>query len=369
MTDPIADWLAADRALKARLCGTAPKPKSKRETKKMMKRRTTPKVTPKPTRRPPTIRAIDDPVPPELREPMTPSEALRASRPDPDQLRPATQTDARDVLTFTPCSTCGGGVAPQPWRWREHEGCSRLSQHGARVRAAAVALGLGDVGEDVAALVRVPVQRFRDVHPEPTWTTGDRKRSRQPWQHIDRKALRRAIAEAQTEREEALIPRPCEWGRCAWCGVDDSLSWHDHGHVFTDGSPAALCGPCSTVYVRRGSPTPTYPADARAALGEALSGVPASMGVDGPVGLLALHEVRADAGTGEPWSHLPTEAVEAFRWAEWGKFGGKYAPPEHRAEARRRAQQADAERAARSAEAHAEEERAADRFGFTGASR
>ena len=65
--------------------------------------------------------------------------------------------------------------------------------------------------------------------------------------------------------------------------------------------------------------------DARSALAEAMTGVPGSLSVPGPAALLAYVEAEGQGTGAEAWDYLPAEAVEAFRWAEWVCYGGRYA--------------------------------------------
>ena len=275
-----------------------------------------------------------------------------------------TATDAHNVDEPTPCSTCGGPVdklEAEWWGpWRRHPSCARIvARSASRLPVVTSFLGIAEVDAVTAALTEYRIPLYSEGHAEPTYLPEDRKRDREPWAHVDRKALLSAISGAATEAAEREIARPCDLGRCAWCGRIESVEWTAYGHSWADGSEAPLCADCSPVYERRGHPSPQYPEDARTALGEALSGVPAQLGSDGTPGLLAYIEAEG-AGDGTAWSHLPPEAVDAFRWAEWGRYGGRYAPPERRAEALDRARQIDAERAAGIAAREAE----ADAFGF-----
>ncbi|HEY5786186.1 MAG TPA: hypothetical protein VIT65_15565, partial [Microlunatus sp.] len=152
-------------------------------------------------------------------------------------------------------------------------------------------------------------------------------------------------------------------GCCAWCGIAESMGWADRGHRWPDGSPAPLCAACGRVYDATSSPDPLYWPGQRAGIAEAATGVPIGLGQTAPEGLRAFAEVECDGG-GEPWSHLPTEALSAFRWAAWGRWGGRYAPKQHRAEAVARARAADAAKAERAAAKVAEERARLDTYGF-----
>jgi hypothetical protein len=288
---------------------------------------------------------------------------------------PRLRTDAHHVDGFTPCRVCGGAVGllgSYVGGWRQHTDCERLSGWPPyRVMEATVALRLlrkgGEVTHTDAQLMRYRVPLYADVHPEPTWT--DEKPSR-AWGHVDRKALAAALTELPALRVEAgLVPTLCVDGPCAWCGITSSMGWTAHGHKWRDGSPAPLCGACGVVHARHGSPMATaWDETQRIAMGEALTGVPASQGNLPPEGLRGYAQTaRSETSgrpTGEPWAHLPREAVEAYRWTEWGRYGGQYAPPEHRAEALTRAAALQAQRVAETAARDAEERSRADVFGF-----
>lgn len=280
--------------------------------------------------------------------------------------RPA--TSAHEVDGPTPCVVCGGPCEPAEvhWgSWRRHRDCAKICAHPVdRMQAAARALGHSvdrtDAGLLLGAGVDAPL--YSQGHPEPTWSE-EPTRQRMRWHHVDRNALAAAVQRLPELRAEAgLVDAPCVDGCCAWCGVREARGWASQGHRWADGSPAPLCGRCSEVYERRGSPDPTWWDGQRALIAEALTGVPAMMGQTPPP-VRALAEAE-DTGSGEAWSHLPVDAVEAYRWAAWGRCQGRYAPPEHRAEAVRRAQQAEAAKARHTAETQAREQARLDVYGF-----
>ena len=80
-------------------------------------------------------------------------------------------------------------------------------------------------------------------------------------------------------------------------------------------------------------------------------------------GLLAFAQTSVE-GDGTPWSHLPTVAVAEYRWAVWGRFGGRYAPPEHRAERVATAEARGAARRAASVVVQTEQASRMDVYGF-----
>lgn len=276
------------------------------------------------------------------------------------------RTSADEVDGPTPCATCGGPAErsePHWGVWRQHRGCERVQgEPAARLEAAARALGRRLDRTD-ALLLPFSAERYSTGHPEPTWT-DEPLRLRLPWRHLDREALYAAIERLPELRVAAgLVPATCTDGRCAWCGVAEAVGWSAHGHTWADGTPAPLCGACSERYSAAGAPDPSWWDAQRAAIASAACAVPAMMGETAPAGLHAFAEGDED-GTGEPWSHLDPDALDAFRWGRWGRFNGAYAPPEHRAEALRRAQAADAAVAERMAAKAAEEAARADVFGF-----
>lgn len=249
--------------------------------------------------------------------------------------------DARDAGEWAPCGTCGGAVAASDkyaGRWRVHKRCMPgLSSPLLRVQAAAAEVIGADLAREDAVLVgrEVVVQPYRD--------TGDASpvpaRGRLPrrWGHVDRKALRKAVQNISYLRQVAgLDPTECVDGPCGYCGTVVAAGWADHGHKWRTGARAPLCGPCSTVYLRRGSPSPSYWDAQRVAVAEALTGVGPQVGEPAPAGLRAFGEDYVPGEGGEPWAYLPVEAVERLRWSRWLRFGAKNCPPEHRNEARRR---------------------------------
>lgn len=250
------------------------------------------------------------------------------------------------VAEVSPCRVCGGEADDQDDRygpWRMHAQCGDLRQEWQRLRAVAQWYSV-PLPPEVEAYVDLRVPNYAEAHPEPVYADGDRDRT--PWSHLRRRDVIRAVMTARIAYNDARTPKPCEWGRCAWCGRDESLTWTDAGHRWPDGSPAPLCDSCTPVAERRGWPSPNYPDDARPALVEVMTSVPAQAGEAAPAGVLALHEVGQEAGNGQPWSHLPVEAVAALRWERWATLNGKYAPDDKRAEALARRAAAEAERAA-----------------------
>jgi hypothetical protein len=274
-------------------------------------------------------------------------------------------TSAHDTADPCPCEVCGGPAdrSEVHWGpWRTHRACAPLRGDPiGRLVAASTALGRHLERQD-AALVPFNAPRYADTHPEPVWDT-EPLRERLPWRHLDRDKLYAAIERLPELRVEAgLIERPSEWGACAWCGRAESKNWADRGHHWRNGDPAGLCEGCAAIYDRAGEPDPTYWPDQRAAIAEACSGVPSMMGYSPPE-ILAYAETELDSD-GEPWGHLPSAALESFRWAQWGRWGGRYAPAEHRAEALARAAAAEEAKMARMAEKRAEEAARLDVFGF-----
>ena len=126
-------------------------------------------------------------------------------------------------------------------------------------------------------------------------------------------------------------------------------------------SPAPLCGDCGPVFERHGSPA--FWDEQRPALAEAVTGAPTMMGESPPDGLVAYAEHRPETD-GTRWGHLPGEAVEAYRWAVWGRFGGRYAPAEYRSEAVARAGAREAAKRDANAAVKAEEASRADVYRF-----
>jgi hypothetical protein len=271
-------------------------------------------------------------------------------------------TDARHVTGETPCRVCGALVAAEDAAysgpWRQHRGCVTTGADPAqRLRQAARWLQVASLSYVEAQLVPFRVPLFEETTTETT-----SKPNRQPWQHVDRKALVRALAALPTLRVEyGLDPSTCTHGRCAWCGVEEARRWTLHGHRWADGSEAPLCRSCGEVYERHGEPSVESWADHREAISESVTGVPLPMGFSAPEGLLAYAE--HPEGDGTAWSHLPPDAVESWRWWGWAKWPSQ-APQAAREEAQRRAVEQQARQAARRAQEAADEAAKRDRHGF-----
>lgn len=277
------------------------------------------------------------------------------------------KSNAHDVDGACPCLVCGGPAERSETHvgpWRRHRACEAVQAYPAdRLEAAARALGRHLERID-AALLGFSVAPYSEIHPEPTWSDDEPTRLRLPWRHVDREALDEAIGRLPELRVDAgLVDSPCTDGHCCWCGRREARGWASYGHTWADGTPAPLCGACAVIFERTGRPDPAWWDAQRGGIAEAVSGVPTMMGESPPAGLRAFAE-GDDDGTGEPWSHLPTEALEAFRWAAWGRWGAKYAPAERREEALRRVRAEEAAWSAREAARQAAESARVDVFGF-----
>lgn len=250
-----------------------------------------------------------------------------------------------DKGEMAPCHTCGGPCDEKEDRWgnwRRHRECLTLTQPWEKVRAAARWFSI-PITDDEAWTTDLFIADYADGHPSAVYSTKDADRS--PWSHVSLKSVVRAVMQAKQMLAEVEEPKACELGLCGWCGVEKSDDWIDAGHVRADNSKAPLCSTCGPLYDKLPGDPSSYWDDQRVGLAEALTGVQPDMLETFPVGLRAHAEVGG--GTGEPWSHLPAEAVEEYRWQAWGRAGGRYAPDEHRAEAVARAAALEADRAAR----------------------
>lgn len=284
---------------------------------------------------------------------------------------PTTTTDAHHTTDPTPCRVCGGPVDPTStyWGpWRQHDPCALIAASPPhRLAAAAITLGVTALDPGDAALIGYRATCYHETHPEPTWE-NERTRDRMPWRHLDRKQLVRAVADLPRLRREAGIdPAACTDGPCAWCGVIEATGWTSTDLTWADGGPAPMCGDCHPIYVKHG--VPTFIDDVRPALAEAITGVPPMIGEHVPARLVPFIDAAGKDSTcevfpGEPWGHLNPEAVDAYRWAQWGRWGGQYAPPEHRTEAVARAAAAEQSRADTIAARERDEAERANTYGF-----
>lgn len=276
---------------------------------------------------------------------------------------PPPETHAADVKAFAPCRVCGGAVGPKSayWGpWRLHPSCPN-GDPVRRLELALVAHGIPVERSDVLLLSSIiRIGTYSEGHREPTWARGE---SSQPWSHVSTRMLRKAVKELpRLRRDHGLTETTCTTGVCAWCGVAKAKAWHDDGHHWANGQPA-LCGGCHEAYRKAGSPSVSFWDDQRAGVASALTGVPPMSGVGAPQGVKAFAETNSEP-TGQAWGHLNAEAVEEFRWSQWGRYEGKYAPPEQRLEALERARVKAMAQAARSEAQRAEEAAKVDVFGF-----
>jgi hypothetical protein len=160
--------------------------------------------------------------------------------------------DAKDFTTWTPCRVCGGPagtsaeyVAP----FRRHRACRSLSSPQSRIRVAAKELLGVDLSKVDARLVTNAVEVLAYVDTAGAQPVPVGGRLPRAWGHLDRRAIKKAISNLPTLRQEAGVdPTPCTDGPCAWCGVREATGWADHGHRWADSSKAPLCGRCSDLY-------------------------------------------------------------------------------------------------------------------------
>jgi hypothetical protein len=160
----------------------------------------------------------------------------------------------------------------------------------------------------------------------------------------DRDELRDAIREARASGQ----PRPCQDGACAFCGVALALRWWQSPFTWQDGTAAPLCGRCSEVWERRGSPArddrePGHP-------GLHAVGVELLTGVTGwnlpGFGLRLFFEVATTAersGFPEPWRFR--SALEDVRETVWRLYPDKI-PSSHQELRERIAAEQETERQA-----------------------
>jgi hypothetical protein len=180
-----------------------------------------------------------------------------------------------------------------------------------------------------------------------------------PWGHLSAEWVAKLLAGVRQlprlRAEAGVDAGPCLLGSCCWCGQYLSRFWHDEGHQWPDGTPAPLCDACFEVFDRRRSycPDPRDWDDQRAAISEALTGVPLDMGEQAPKTLRAFAEVITEGhvGEGEPWAHLRTDVVLRYRLDQWARHDGRYAPADQRAFVLKRARLKAEQEAQRRAEA------------------
>lgn len=272
---------------------------------------------------------------------------------------PAKSAHYLKMGVLTPCYVCGGECdekADQWGNWRRHRDCMAVTQPWERVRAAALWFSV-PATDNEAWSADLFVADYADVHPSALYDKKDADRS--PWSHVSLRDVVRAVLVARQGLALTEEARACELGPCAWCGVVESLDWTDKGHRRADKSEAPLCASCGPIYDRMPDDPAADYNEQRTGMAESMTGVVPDLLEVVPTALRAHAEI--DGGNGQPWSHLPAEAVEMYRWEVWGRYGGAYAPAEHKAEAVARAEAMEADRAARTFATQT-----ADHYGFAG---
>jgi hypothetical protein len=248
------------------------------------------------------------------------------------------------------CAECGVHVArgdfeplnPEP-SWRRCETCTHASP-GDLVAAALARAGVeGDPAGPavIVGLRRVPwkartvednrarATAERETRPMPGEFPASRERrlaqvlagldtvgppSAQPWEHLDARAIRRAIAEARGEHDQANRPRRCTDGPCGVCGVRLSLRWWGPqtfgtaaGLSLTRAHRWPVCATCQPILTGAGgNPTSETARRRWTALVLDQSATPPSMSMPASVAPYAVYVgpdlAPTDApGTVEPW--------------------------------------------------------------------
>ncbi|MCR1784109.1 hypothetical protein KVF89_16335 [Nocardioides carbamazepini] len=247
--------------------------------------------------------------------PLTPGQRLQIEKDHPPR---EWKGDAREVET-APCGVCGGPVSTATMRYSApfaiHPECHGLSSVASRLCAAApIVLGAAITREDarvIASAVDAPAYQNLPTS-QPVIESG---RVPRPWAHLDKREIKRAVSALPRLRKEAgLDPVRCSDGPCAWCGVREAIGWIRHGHKWSDGQPAPLCGLCTDMYERYGSSPvePMYLSDytSQRRIGyDAMVGRTPSMGRGAPGGFRLYAEVADAARDGyvESWGYIPAE--------------------------------------------------------------
>jgi hypothetical protein len=264
------------------------------------------------------------------------------------------------------CRCCGVGVdrgpfepSDTPRRWVKCDDCrgASLPVLGAAMLARAGITADSDAPPTADALQRVswfaehvealavappPVKRWPGLPagmsptvavPEPVTPVG--RASAHPWEHVDVKAVRKALAEASERAERQPVPRKHRSGApCGACGVRTSLRWRAPRQFGSavPGQPARrwpLCSRCMD-YLPRVAPSSARWRRALTALALGCERVPMSVGPSLlPYAEHADLEPAAAPGTDEPFAYL-TDADWLELWSLYPQF--RPAPMRARAE-------------------------------------
>ncbi|WP_156759645.1 hypothetical protein [Microbacterium karelineae] len=143
------------------------------------------------------------------------------------------------------------------------------------------------------------------------------------WAHLSAEDRREIRAQVIRWRPRTGLHEDTEGrGSCALCGAQRAERWLDDAEPLNwdDGSPAALCGPCGSVWKRRGRP------------GRGASRRLAAVGIEASTGLsflgldetddaerfrcyIQVPDASPDEGYAEPWAYSPN--VADFREETW----------------------------------------------------
>ena len=194
----------------------------------------------------------------------------------------------------------------------------------------------------------------------PTYRQGQDHNPR-PWSHVSEQRLSKLLEDAgrlDELRAQLGLTRDARPAGVAGAGGCLSKTWHSRGHTWPDdGEPASLCEVCVKVFDSHQSDY--RPEDWSSSAARPRRFTVQRAGADGfRVGDVPAYAEKAeDKYGGEPWAHVDPEALSALRFDLWAQYGGRYAPPEHKAKAlrRREAKLAETERK-REAAAQAERE-------------
>lgn len=181
----------------------------------------------------------------------------------PEETPMATTTTSPTTVRTAPCPSCGiaspvpSNVTPSGWRLCDD--CRRGTDE-SRAAAMLASLGIEDRADDPAVVAALRGVAWK-ANTSPATSTpcpkdggqhasclvGSHPRGRgtdRPWEHMDARAVRRAIKQARTDadRPPRLLARP-GGGGCNGCGVTTSTVWFDHASKKRP--DFILCSACS----------------------------------------------------------------------------------------------------------------------------
>lgn len=208
-------------------------------------------------------------------------------------------------------------AGPEPWMWQHH---SCPNSYSWVLEQVGVITGLTEP-EALRAIREadiVPVAASYGKtarHPFDFVTADDRE-------HL-RRTARRVVAESRGAR--------CADGPCGGCGITIATGWTKSPLRWADGSPAPLCGACTSAWQTAAEPTELE--DVRHVLFSAFAGMPRRLGDREVHGFRTFADVATpherQEGNAERWQYRPDALRQVQHYARTSR--PQYAPEDSRA--------------------------------------